>query len=115
MGDEVEGPFIGPEGLKKAKESIRWIPKDDDMNRLVAEIHPLTGLKHDPEVVGGQNQGLGLDSGFNKKWGNRNDINELMSFAQTYLDDRGKNYRKFRDEFNFELPELYEKYLYFTL
>ena len=86
--DEVSGPFIGPEGLKFAKESIEWIK--DDTNRLVAEVHPLTGLKRDPEVVGGQNQGLGMKEGFNKRWQNRNDINELMNFAQTYLDDRGK-------------------------
>ena len=89
--DDVSGPFIGLKGLEEAKESIKYIAEGDiPPIRLVAELHPLTGLKRDPNVVGGQNQALGMKRDFNKFWENRNDINALMDKAQTYLDERGK-------------------------
>ena len=93
--DDVSGPYKGLDGLEEAKKLLKYIPEGDEPPiRLVAELHPLTGLKRDPNVVGGQNQALGMKRDFNRWWKNRNDINALMDKAQTYLDKRGKKYKK---------------------
>lgn len=53
-------------------------------SRMIAEV---SGGKvaEDPHTVGGQNQGGGVNAGFNKWWLNWNDIHKMTAVAKQYL------------------------------
>lgn len=89
--DGVQESFTN---IEEAKEKLRYVadPTDEWTPRLIAEVHPVNGLKTDPHNVGGQKQAPNY--GFNQYWKNWDDINFLMGLAQNYLNQQeGKIFR----------------------
>ena len=72
--------------LEKAKQSLKDI---DSGSRLIAEVDGYGKLIRDPHIVGGQNQGLGTATGFNKDWEGFQVIDKLMDMSQAYLESSG--------------------------
>ena len=81
--------------VESAKQLLMVYPDksshgNDHANRFVAEVAPNGTLNRDPNWVGGQNQGLGMETGFNKCWYSWNDINALMDLCEVYLQGGNK-------------------------
>ena len=55
--------------------------------RMVCEVID-NKVKDDPHTCGGQNQGGGVDAGFNKFWRGWDEIREMNAVAQKYIDDK---------------------------
>ena len=73
--------------IEAAKELLMEYPDKsshgaDHANRFVAEVAANGTLNRDPTWVGGQNQGLGMEAGFNKWWYSWNAINNLMEVSK---------------------------------
>mmetsp|Transcript_24082 Transcript_24082/g.53116 ORF Transcript_24082/g.53116 Transcript_24082/m.53116 type:complete len:793 (+) Transcript_24082:215-2593(+) len=54
-------------------------------NRMICELASNTIVVKDPHTCGGQNQGGGVKSGFNKWWGGWSDIRKMQAVAEKYL------------------------------
>lgn len=59
-----------------------WSP-----SRMIVEVFGKE-VQPDPHTVGGQNQGGGMNTGFNKWWWDWNDIHRMASIAQTFMDGK---------------------------
>ena len=53
-------------------------------SRMIVDVSNGT-VSEDPHTVGGQNQGGGVNAGFNKWWWNWNDIHAMTAVAKNYL------------------------------
>lgn len=85
-GGKVIGEF---EDIEDAKEALKKFPPGTRRpSRLVLEV--VDGIiQKDPHTVGGQNQGLGVEAGFNKFWWDWHDIKKMIVIAQKYVDEHG--------------------------
>ena len=68
--------------LEDAKQALMSI---NSGNRLIAEVDSNGNLLRDPHIVGGQNQGKGMQAGFNKYWCGWDCINRLMDMCDIFL------------------------------
>ena len=68
--------------LEEAKQVLLGI---NSGNRLVAEVDSNGNLLRDPHIVDGQNQGMGMQAGFNKYWCGWSCINRLMDMCDIFL------------------------------
>jgi len=77
---------------------------------MIVEVKNGTEINPDPHTIGGQNQGGGVDAGFNKFWWNRDFINRMNEGAATYLKDHNGRvpYITYNRKWWFDVIGMYE-------
>ena len=71
--DSVKGPFSD---IGSAKQELNKNTGSATNRQMICEMTK-NGAKSDPHTVGGQNQGGGAASGFQKWWGGWGDIHRM--------------------------------------
>ena len=71
--------------IEEAKKKLNSMQSGSRVSRLIAEVNEFGKLMRDPHIVGGQNQGIAMGAGFDKWWGDWNDINKLMDICEEFL------------------------------
>lgn len=71
--------------LEDAKAKLmKYPPSAPTPSRMIAEV--IDGVVNpDPHTVGGENQGSGINAGFNKRWTGRSDIHRMTRVAQKFV------------------------------